>query len=316
MKLAQCVEAYVARKRASGFVYTASGKILWRFARFVGNVDISEITERDLDLFLTRNAISNNTWRRYVCYLGKFFTYWFARQQLKRIPIAKSKPAIKTAFFPFVYSRAEIRRLLDATGPCQRFARCSLDALTMRTILLLIYGTGIRVSDALTILDSDIDFKCKTIHVQSGNVRLSRKIPISSDVTYLLREYLARPRRAEFGPGKPVFLTSKGKSVPYAVVGHAFQQIRRCARVTRQNSSYQPRIHDLRHTFAVHSIASWETAGLSIEKMLPILVAYMGNLSIEGGERYLELSPSSFRAQLDCLRANAGAKQDLQTLLR
>src|SRR5271170_5313114 len=132
MKIARCVEAYIARKRTSGFVYTASGKVLWRFAHFVGNIDISAITEHHLDRFLTRNTVSNTTWRRYVSYLSKFFIYWFARRQLKQIPRAKQKPAMQTTFFPFVYTRSEIRRLLDATNACQRYSRCLVDAETLR----------------------------------------------------------------------------------------------------------------------------------------------------------------------------------------
>ncbi len=72
MKVAQCVEAYIERKRASGFIYRAGGQILRRFARFVGDTHISAITEHHLELFLARNSFSNNTWRRYVSYLSRF----------------------------------------------------------------------------------------------------------------------------------------------------------------------------------------------------------------------------------------------------
>jgi integrase/recombinase XerD len=304
MKLYSCVDAYIARKRASGFIYRASGKILWRFAHFVGNLDISSIREHHLNAFLARNAVSNNTWRRYVSYLGKFFVYWFARRQLRQIPAAKQKPATKTAFFPFVYSRSEIRHLMDAIPACVRYPRCLLDAETLRTILLLVYGTGMRIGDVLRLSDSHVDLKQNTIHIQGAYPQLSRDVPIGRDVARLLRQYLEKTRRAKFGVGKALFLTEKGKPVPYAVVGHSFQHLRKLADVKRPNSSYQPRIHDLRHSFAVHSIASWRHGDLSTERMLPILAAYMGNVNLEGFERYLELSPSTYKAQLNCLKGS------------
>lgn len=315
MKINRCVEAYVARKRVCGFIYTASGKILWRFARFVGNVSISSIKERHLDLFLTRNAVSNNTWRRYVSYLSKFFVYWYARRQMTYIPRAKQKPAIKSSFFPFVYTRSELRRLIDAIPACQRYPRCSMDADTFRTILLLVYGTGMRIGDVLRVSDSDIDLRQKTIHIQGASVQLSRDIPIGTDVERLLQQYLRKTHRVKFGSGKALFLTIGGNPVPYAVVRNSFHHLRRLAGVTRPASSYQPRIHDLRHTFAVHSIASWEHEGLSPERMLPILAAYMGNVNLEGFERYLELTPSSYKAQLDCLKMRPPLRAQVAKLI-
>jgi integrase/recombinase XerD len=247
--------------------------------------------------------MSNNTWRRYVSYLSKFFVYWCARRQIGSIPQAKQKPFVKTSFFPFIYTRAEIRRLIDAIPLCLRYSRCSMNVDTFRTILLLVYGTGMRIGDVLRILDSHIDLRQKTIHIQGARIQLSRDIPIGTDVERLLLQYLKKTQRAKFGTGKQLFLTVGGKPVPYAVVRNSFLHIRRLAGVTRPSSSYQPRIHDLRHSFAVHSIASWGRNGLSPEKMLPILAAYMGNVNLEGFERYLELTPTSYEKQLTCLKA-------------
>jgi integrase/recombinase XerD len=302
MKINRCVEVYIARKHACGFDYVASGKVLWRFARFVGNVGISSITENRIDLFLTRNAVSNNTWRRYVNYLSKFFIYWYARRQVTRIPQARQKPAVKTSFFPYVYTKLEIRKLVCAIPDCLRYPRCSMDVDTFRSILLLMYGTGMRIGDVLRLTETDIDLKHKTIKIRGAFVQLSRVIPIGSDVKRLLRVYLERNRVATRDSEKILFLTTSGRPVPYAVVRNSFVHLRRLANVTRPPSSYQPRIHDLRHSFAVHSIAGWKSKGLSAERMLPVLAAYMGNVNLEGFERYLELAPSSYQKQLARLR--------------
>lgn len=160
-----------------------------------------------------------------------------------------------------------------------------------------------RIGDVLRVLDSHIDLRQRTIHIQGARVQLSRDIPIGTDVERLLSQYLKKSQRATFGSGKQLFLTVAGKPVPYAVVRNSFVHLRRLAGVTRPSSSYQPRIHDLRHSFAVHSIASWERDGLSPERMLPILAAYMGNVNLEGFERYLELAPSTYTTQLNRLKA-------------
>lgn len=191
---------------------------------------------------------------------------------------------------------------MDAIPACVRYPRCAMDAETLRTILLLVYGTGMRIGQVLGLSHSHIDLERRTIHIQSEYPQLSRDIPIGSDVVRLLRGYLEDSRRATFSSGRALFLTVKGEPVRYAVVGHAFQQLRKLTGLSRLNSYYQPRIHDLRHSFAVHSIANWRHEDLSLEKMLPMLAAYMGNVNLEGFERYLELAPSSFQTQLGKLK--------------
>jgi integrase/recombinase XerD len=85
-----------------------------------------------------------------------------------------------------------------------------------------------------------------------------------------------------------------------------FGRLRRVAGISRPNSPLPPRLQDLRHTFAIHSIAWWSQDGLSYEKMLPMLTAYMENVREKGFLRYFELTPSRYRTQLS--RLNVGYK--------
>jgi len=272
-----------------------------RFAHFVRNTDISKITEHDIELFLHRNAGSNNARQRYGSFLTKFFIYWQARQQIKRVPTVSPRPITKSIFFPYIYTRAEIRAILDAIGPYVRCPNCCLDAKTIKVILLMVYGTGMRIGDVLGLLGSDIDLKNRIIRIRHSYDG-TRVVPISADVELMLRRYLTKTRRAQLGSGRPLFLTAKGTSVRYNVLSHCFRQLRRYAGISRANSPYQPRIHDLRHSFAVHSITSWTPDGIPAEKMLSLLAADMGRMDMTGIERYVELSPSSYQSQLAQLR--------------
>ena len=74
------------------------------------------------------------------------------------------------------------------------------------------------------------------------------------------------------------------------------------AKVERSDGAYQPRAYDLRHTFAVHSIAHWNRKGVELDKLLPLLAAYLGNLDLLGMQRYVALSPCSFQSQLERLK--------------
>ena len=301
MKIAQCVENFVARKRVCGYEYDSSARILRRFAAFVGKIDIALVSEEHINLFLTRGHLTHHIWRSYRSLIRRFVAYWFARRQITRIPEAEQKPNIGSRFFPYIYSKAEIARLLAAAPICQVRRRCAIGSSTLSTILLFLYGTGLRVREALSLIDSNIDFRNGSIEICPGSLYRHRTIPIGSDVQRVLLRHLRSTERASFGTGKALFLTRKGHPLTYLILRPTFARLRKAAGISRENSPLPPRLQDLRHAFAVHSITRWSQDGWSYEKMLPMLTAYMGNVREKGFLRYFELTPSRYRPQLACL---------------
>jgi integrase len=302
MKLTQCVEVYLGHKRACGCEYTTTEKFLRRFVQSVGNLSISKITDHQLDEFLSRTPISNNTWRLYCKYLKGFFVFWFARRQLRHIPKPRLIPGTSKAFYLHVYSRTDIRKLLKTAVACQRFPKCTLGPDTLKTIVLFLYGTGIKMRDAFGLLDSDVDFTNSIIRVRGNLPDENRIIPIGRDVKRLLKRHLRSDERSRFRSGRPLFLTIYGRAVPHSGFYKVFSRLRRIAKVERADKLSQPRVYDLRHTFAVHSIAHWNRRGLELNQLLPLLAAYMGNVNLVGVERYLDLSPCRHKSQLQRLK--------------
>jgi integrase/recombinase XerD len=165
---------------------------------------------------------------------------------------------------------------------CQVRRRCTIGSSTLSSIILFLYGTGLRVTEALSLSDSNIDFRNGSIDICPGSLYRHRTIPMGSDVQRVLRRHLRSPERASFGKGKALFLTRKGHPLTYLMLRPTFARLRRTAGIFRPNSPLPPRLQDLRHTFAVHSIARWPQDGWSYEKMLPMLTAYMGNVCETG----------------------------------
>lgn len=297
MRVDQCVEIYVQKKRDCGYSYNSIAKLLRRFAQFTGRLNISLITSEHVSQFLCAAPISNNTSRAYTWQLRSFFRYWHGRRQMDFVPNVSLKPATSQTFVPYVYTRQEIRAILNVTTACQRGPKCLLTPLTLRTLILFLYGTGIKIGDALVLLENQVDLTGLTITVR-GTTVMERIIPIGKDVGRLLRAYLGSDERARYGSGQFLFLSTKGKPIRYGVVCTTFIRLRKLSGVKRSDSSYQPRMHDLRHSFAVHSIAKWNAAGLDLDHVLPMLATYMGNLDMHGLERYLELSPCNYENTL------------------
>lgn len=296
MKIAQSVEAYLDHKRAHGHGLDTASKFLRRFVRSLGELRISAIEDHDLDDFLSSLQISNSAWYLYSGHLRRFFEFWFLRGHVKRVPQPHPKRPPRRMFYPHVFSRVDLRKLLDAAGTCQRSPTCTFTPSALRTLVLFLYGTGMKLRDALRMLDTDVDLGDSTIRLRSNSQ--SRTIPIGRDVRRLLRRHLSENKRLGFGAGRPLFMTTKGACLRYSVFCKIFQRLRRIARLGPVAGPYEPRIYDLRHTFAVHSIARWRCRGIQIDRMLPLLATYMGNIDPLGMERYLQLTPENFRRQL------------------
>jgi integrase/recombinase XerD len=299
VKVAQCAEIYIQKKQDCGYSYASIAKVIRRFARFTGRLNICLVSGEHLRRFLSRSPISNNTWRSYAWHLRNFFIYWRGHGLIDKVPTVEMKPEIDSKFVPYVYTRREIRRLLDASNISQR-GKCVINSETLKTLILFLYGTGIKIGDVLALSDKDISLTLRTIVIRSSTVQ-ARTIPIGRDVKKLLKRHLNSNERRGFGFGQPLFLTVKGTAIDYSRICQTFNRLRRVAEVRRSDSSYQPRIHDLRHSFAVHSIAKWTEAGFDLDRVLPILATYLGNCDMHGVERYLELSPCSYQGTLNRL---------------
>ena len=113
-----------------------------------------------------------------------------------------AKPNIGSRFFPYVYSKAEIASLLAAAPICQVRRRCTIGSSTLSAIVLFLYGTGLRVTEALSLSDSNIDFPNGSIEICPGSLYRHRTIPIGSYVQRLLLRHLRSPERASFGTGR------------------------------------------------------------------------------------------------------------------
>jgi integrase len=157
------------------------------------------------------------------------------------------KPAPRLV--PYIYSREEIRRLFDAIPSTQGFA-CRIGPATMRAMLLLMYGAGLRRGEVLQLSIADVDLANSLLTVRNTKFFKSRLVPIGRKLTEVLREY-ARWRSVAHplaSIDRPFFVGRNGEAVLQCTLHNAFRRLRECAGVRRSDSSrYQPRLHDLRH---------------------------------------------------------------------
>jgi integrase/recombinase XerD len=297
MTLFETTRRFVERKRTLGYKYLKSASILSAFCAHVGDIPLDHITERQVTAFLAGPRTSTNTWRGKFGLLKIFFEYWAARGELQALPMPPIRPRCPQTFAPYIYSRRELRLLLRATRSSQKRVECKIDSRTLRALLLFLYATGARTGEALSLLREGVDFEKAVLTIHGGRFNRVRHIPIGPDLQKILVRYERLAAQRTSGCAN-FFLTRDGRAINEFTLSKSFQRLRRIAGMIRHDGASSPRMHDLRHTFAVHRVSTWLKQGADLNRLLPALAAYMGQVGLGSTERYLSMTPERFRNQL------------------
>jgi site-specific recombinase XerD len=292
MRLHNLVEQYVAFRQALGAVFRGESFCLRRFARLVGaDVNVTEVCREHVSNFLG-NGTTGRSWHVKHGTLSVFFRYAISRGHVGLSPMPTVIPRALPRFVPYIYSREELQRLLLATDCYQRIAN-TMQPITARAVLMVLYGAGLRVSEALALDVGDVDFGDGVLRIRRTKFFKERLVPIGPGLVKALVEYVERPdrRSAKRQGGMPFLASRTGARLCLATVQGAFERIRREAKVTRHDGGrFQPRLHDLRHTFAVNCLTEWYRAGADVQKFLPYLSTYLGHKHLSGTMIYLSMT--------------------------
>lgn len=204
---------------------------------------------------------------------------------------------------PFLFTPADLTTLLS----CARAMRWRLPAATHATLLGLLAATGMRVGEALRLEPSDIDRTNAVIVIRESKFGKSRLVPVLPDTLAALDNYIhtrdrLRPDRAT----TRVFVSMRGTELIYPVVQQVFRTLCATGRIGA-DAPHQPRIHDLRHTFAVTVLTGWYRAGENIEARLPSLSTYLGHRDPRSTYWYLSAAPELLALAADKLEHSTEA---------
>jgi site-specific recombinase XerD len=160
-------------------------------------------------------------------------------------------------------------------------------------LILLLYAAGLRISEALSLRLTDVDLTVGVLTILESKFYKTRLVPMGPTLTGAVGEYVAQ--RAKEHPTQldgALFLTRTGTPVVRHTAENVFSRLRVRAGVLRQDGGrYQPRLHDLRHAFAVHRLVAWYRQGADVQRLLPQLATYLGHVHIAATQRYLTLTP-------------------------
>jgi integrase/recombinase XerD len=294
MKLSQAIATYVGYKQSLGMRFATEARTLKSFCRALGDVDTDQVESAQVYTYLAGSGPVTRFWHRKLGALRGFYRFALARGYATCSPLPTAVPEQPQAFVPYIYSRDEIKRLLEATDGRER---CNLSSLTCRTLLLLLYGTGLRISEAVGLDSADVDLDAGILRIHESKFYKSRLVPMGPDLRRVLANYAAERNKCPPNtPDAPFLLTRRGQRLSRAGAENAFKQLRERAQVRRgDNARYQPRLHDMRHCFAVTRLVTWYREGADVQRLLPKLATYLGHTHIAATQHYLTMTPELLR---------------------
>lgn len=297
MKLAQGLQIYIAFKRSLGMRFRSEAEALRAFGRAMGDRDIADVTPAAVRAFLDGRGSITAFWRQKWIILRSFYRFALSRGFAATSPLPVTPPRFPPPLTPYIYSVEELTRLLAATDILTE-PRCPLRPLTVRTLLLLLYSTGMRIGEALALRVHDVDVNQGLVTIHDTKFFKTRLVPTGPRLTAALTVYTARRRQLPLpaGDASAFFATRTGQPVCYDDANRLFGRVRRRAGIRRESGArYQPRLHDLRHTAAVHRLIAWYQAGADVHGLLPHLATYLGHVDIAATQRYLTMTPALLR---------------------
>jgi len=291
------IKQFIQLKRKLGFKYSTGAFTLSKIDALALKTDQSSIgiTKGFAELWSEKRPNESEAYRyQRILVLAQLSSFMNDLGVASFIP--RRPPFPKSSFVPYIYSQKEIADLFKV---CDRLrigiSHKSSCLLCMPVLLRLLYATGIRIGEALELTNDDVDLEDKYILVKDSKNGKQRIIPISPSLVNVCKEYLNYRNLLPYQKSKARYFfvnVSGGKC------GQSVRQwFRKClelANIPYLGGKHGPRIHDLRHTFAVTAMVGMAESGMDLYVSLPILSNYLGHQSISSTDHYVRLTASMF----------------------
>ncbi|MFH1723660.1 MAG: tyrosine-type recombinase/integrase [Elusimicrobiota bacterium] len=297
--LARHLRAYLDFKQALGYTSFVNSHAAWDLDHFLLFRGVASI--RELDEVLVANwmhAIPSNaaaTKNGKLRFARGFLSYLVRLDLLKDNPARRIPYLRQKTYQPYIYSLREIDRIMAAARGNQCRYPNRLTGWTMETMVFLLYACGLRLGEAINLKIEDIDFEEGTLSLWRTKFHKERLVPFSPAVADKLRAYLARRNKYyRAGPKEPLFRSPRGRYGKGTIPARFKHLLARCG-LAKPSGRGGPRLHDLRHAFAVHRLYKWYQEGHDIHNKLPLLSVYMGHVNIENTQVYLTITQALLR---------------------
>ncbi|MCP5014254.1 MAG: tyrosine-type recombinase/integrase [Ketobacter sp.] len=277
--LSEPIEKLIKLRQCSGSDYTSQIQLLHYFDRFlvqqrydktILDAAIISVYEESMVHINVRSRANR------LCVVRQLCQQLYLVDTRCFIPPPSRDSSSQNSFSPYLYSTDDINDLLEAALRLPPVS--SLRGATMHTLLGLLYSTGIRIGEALALNLEDFYPDTKRLYIARGKFHKARWVPLSPSTSEALNQYVARRRKVEpSSPASTFFINLRHRRFHHCTISQAFNALLKQCQIT--GNGCKPRLHDLRHTFAVERLLGWYQDGKDINTRLSWLSTYLGHIN-------------------------------------
>ena len=286
--LDQALKDYLSVRRALGYKLAENGRQLLDFVAYLEAAGAFTITTELAVAWATQpTGCTPVWWSRRLAMVRGFARHLQALDPATEVPPLGVLPYRCRRVAPYVYSDADIAALMAATGTVRSPQR----AATYETLIGLLAVTGMRLGEAVRLDWDHIDWDEGILTVWNSKFRKSRAVPLHPSTLGALQRYAQLRDKCFPHPKSPSFFVSTiGTRLDPRVIHKLFPRLVRKAGL-EESGRRRPRLHDLRHRFAVRTLLGWYRAGVNVEARMPLLSTFLGHSNPENTYWYLSAVP-------------------------
>ncbi len=285
------IKGMIREKRSLGYKYDCNTRLLYQFDQFClnyGCVDAA-ITKKLVFAWIQRKPNESLATLQTRASVARQLAVYVTRLGVQAYVLPKNVLPKAPVYTPYIFSDKEMAALLKQVDACQYCSAVPLRHRIMPLLFRLLYGCGLRISEALNLRLQDVDLHTGVLTVIDGKFNKDRLAPMSPENTRRCRGYVKEVHLFS-GENAYFFPAPAGQAITQGNVYKNFRRFLWQARISHGGWGKGPRLHDIRHTFAVHCLRQWVLQGKDLAAYLPILKTYLGHDSFRDTARYLRLT--------------------------
>jgi integrase/recombinase XerD len=288
------VRDYLALRRSLGYQLRQEARLLGSLAAYLQSRGLDRVTVAAALSWATQPQHTSPSWhaKRLAAVRG-FAAYLATIDPASQVIPPGLLPGRTARTAPYLYSPAQVQALMAAAARLP----CPLRAATFETFIGLMAATGLRTGEAMTLDRADADLSDGTLQIRRSKLGKSRLVPLHPTTTAALASYASRRDRLCPQPDTTAFFISgAGTRLNHTNVSGTFAGLLAAAAITAGPGERRPRPYDLRHSFAVATLARWHTDGADAQARLPVLATYLGHVQPSSTYWYLQAEPGLLAA--------------------
>ena len=287
------IEQFLAHKRALGRRYDVEQKTLALFDDYLVVNHVSGLSEVGVD-FIDRFLASRprqrpRSYNHLRCTIARLFAWLVGQGRLEQTPVRSCPRRATYQRQPFIFDTANARRLLDLVQRLPDKGGTVQRGKTYHALLAILYSLGLRVGEVCRLHVQDVDFELRLLVIRETKFYKSRLVPFGPKLETLLKAYLQLKAKhwGTCGPDAPLFSLRGGRAINPCTVSQTFHHLVPRLSIEIPPGSSPPRLHDLRHSFAVGTLLRWYRSGADPQAHLLALATFLGHVDVNSTAVYL-----------------------------